>query len=138
MLSRGETVGVFQLESQGMRKAILGMKPDRLEDVIALVALYRPGPMDNIPTYNARKHGELEPDYLHEKLEPVLKETYGVIIYQEQVMQIAQLLSGYSLGEADLLRRAMGKKIRAEMDQQRDRFVRGAIERGLSNIRSIG
>ncbi len=131
MLSRGETVGVFQLEGQGMRKALVGMRPDRFEDIIALVALYRPGPMDNIPTYNARKHGEEQPDYYHEKIEEVLKETYGVIIYQEQVMQIAQILSGYSLGEADILRRAMGKKIRSEMDKQRSRFVNGAEERGL-------
>ena len=131
MLTRGETVGVFQLESQGMRKALIGMKPDRFEDIIALVALYRPGPMDNIPTYNARKHGEEVPDYYHEKIEGVLKETYGVIIYQEQVMQIAQILSGYSLGEADLLRRAMGKKIASEMEAQRVRFLDGAVERGL-------
>jgi DNA polymerase-3 subunit alpha len=130
LLARGETAGVFQLESQGMRKALAGMKPDRFEDIIALVALYRPGPMDNIPSYNRRKHGEEEPDYLHPALEPILKETYGIIIYQEQVMQIAQVLSGYSLGEADLLRRAMGKKIAAEMAVQRDRFVNGAVERG--------
>jgi len=131
MLARGETVGVFQLESQGMRRALVGMRADRFEDIIALVALYRPGPMDNIPTYNRRKHGEEAPDYLLPELEPTLKETYGVIIYQEQVMQIAQLLSGYSLGEADLLRRAMGKKIKAEMDAQRERFVEGAKERGV-------
>ncbi|WP_026380130.1 DNA polymerase III subunit alpha [Afifella pfennigii] len=131
MLARGETVGVFQLESQGMRRALVGMRADRFEDIIALVALYRPGPMDNIPTYNRRKHGEEEPDYLLAELEPTLKETYGVIIYQEQVMQIAQTLSGYSLGEADLLRRAMGKKIKAEMDAQRERFVEGAKARGV-------
>ncbi len=131
MLAKGETVGVFQLESQGMRKALVGMKPDRFEDIIALVALYRPGPMDNIPTYNRRKHGLEVPDYLHPMLEAVLKETYGVIIYQEQVMQIAQIMSGYSLGEADLLRRAMGKKIREEMAIQRVRFVDGAVENGV-------
>ena len=131
MMARGETVGVFQVESAGMRDALRQMKPDRLEDIIALVALYRPGPMDNIPTYCQRKQGLEEPDYLHPKLQPVLEETYGVIIYQEQVMQIAQILSGYSLGEADLLRRAMGKKIQAEMDQQRVRFVDGAVERGV-------
>ena len=131
MLGRGETVGVFQLESAGMRKALADMKPDRFEDIIALVALYRPGPMANIPVYCNVKHGRETADYLHEKLEPILKETHGVIIYQEQVMQIAQVLSGYSLGEADLLRRAMGKKIKAEMDAQRERFVRGAVERGL-------
>ena len=116
MLGRGETVGVFQLESAGMRKALAEMRADRFEDIIALVALYRPGPMANIPTYCAVKLGEEDADYLHPKIEPVLKETFGVIIYQEQVMQIAQILSGYSLGEADMLRRAMGKKIKAEMD----------------------
>ncbi len=132
MLARGETVGVFQVEGQGMRRALVGMKADRLEDLIALVALYRPGPMDNIPLYNRRKHGEEHVDYLHPLLEPILKETYGVIIYQEQVMQIAQALSGYTLGDADLLRRAMGKKIKAEMDAQRERFVTGAVERGVA------
>ncbi len=132
MLARGETVGVFQVESQGMRRALVDMQPDRFEDIIALVALYRPGPMANIPTYCARKHGDEEPEYLHPKLEPILKETFGVIIYQEQVMQIAQVLAGYSLGEADLLRRAMGKKIRSEMEKQRERFVAGAVERGIA------
>jgi len=131
MISRGDTVGVFQIESSGMRKAIIEMRPDRFEDIIALVALYRPGPMANIPTYNARKHGYEKPDYIHPKLEEVLKETFGVIVYQEQVMQAAQLLAGYSLGEADLLRRAMGKKIRKEMQAQRERFVTGATERGV-------
>jgi DNA polymerase III subunit alpha len=131
MLARGEAVGIFQVESQGMRRALVDMRPDRFEDIIALVALYRPGPMANIPTYCLRKHGLEQPDYIHPKLEPILKETYGVIIYQEQVMQIAQMLAGYSLGEADLLRRAMGKKIRKEMEQQRGRFVSGAVERGV-------
>ncbi|MCV9934966.1 DNA polymerase III subunit alpha [Boseaceae bacterium BT-24-1] len=131
MLSRGETVGVFQVESVGMRKALVEMKADRIEDLIALVALYRPGPMDNIPTYCRRKLGLEEPTYLHPGMEPFLSETHGIIVYQEQVMQVAQALSGYSLGEADLLRRAMGKKIKAEMDAQRDRFVKGAIESGL-------
>src|SRR6185295_9818657 len=110
MLSRGEAVGIFQMESAGMRDTLKKLKPDCLEDIIALVSLYRPGPMDNIPTYIARKHGHEKPQYLHPKLGEVLKETFGVIIYQEQVMQIAQVLAGYSLGEADLLRRAMGKK----------------------------
>ncbi|RUW96511.1 DNA polymerase III subunit alpha, partial [Mesorhizobium sp. M2A.F.Ca.ET.037.01.1.1] len=132
MLSRGEVVGVFQVESAGMRKALIGMRPDCIEDIIALVALYRPGPMENIPTYNARKHGEEEMASIHPKIDHLVKETQGVIVYQEQVMQIAQELSGYSLGEADLLRRAMGKKIRAEMDKQRERFVSGAVERGVS------
>lgn len=131
MLARGETVGVFQVESAGMRRALVDMKADRVEDLIALVALYRPGPMANIPVYCDCKHGRAQPDYIHPTLEPYLKETFGVIIYQEQVMQIAQALAGYSLGEADLLRRAMGKKIRAEMDKQRERFVSGAVEAGV-------
>jgi DNA polymerase-3 subunit alpha len=132
MLSRGETVGIFQVESAGMRKALIGMRPDCIEDIIALVALYRPGPMENIPTYNARKHGEEERASIHPRIDHLVAETQGVIVYQEQVMQIAQELSGYSLGEADLLRRAMGKKIRAEMDKQRERFVTGAVERGVA------
>ncbi len=136
MLSRAEAVGVFQVESSGMRRALLEMKPDRLEDIIALVALYRPGPMANIPVYCARKHGLEQPEYLHPKLEPILAETFGVIVYQEQVMQIAQVLAGYSLGEADLLRRAMGKKIKSEMDAQRSRFVSGAIAGGVSKGKS--
>jgi DNA polymerase-3 subunit alpha len=136
MLGRGETVGVFQLESAGMRKALAEMRADRFEDIIALVALYRPGPMANIPTYCAVKLGEEDADYIHPMIEPVLKETFGVIIYQEQVMQIAQILSGYSLGEADMLRRAMGKKIKAEMDAQRARFVDGAMEGGLEKAKA--
>jgi DNA polymerase III subunit alpha len=136
MLSRAEAVGIFQLESQGMRRALLDMRPDRFEDIIALVALYRPGPMANIPTYCARKHRMEEPDYIHPKLEPVLRETFGVIVYQEQVMQAAQLLAGYSLGEADLLRRAMGKKIRSEMQKQRSRFVDGCTERDIDRAQA--
>jgi DNA polymerase-3 subunit alpha len=132
MLARGDVVGVFQVESQGMRRALVDMRPDRFEDIIALVALYRPGPMANIPTYCARKHGDEEPEYLHPMLEPILKETYGVIIYQEQVMQIAQVMAGYSLGDADLLRRAMGKKIRAEMEKQREIFVSGSVKHGVT------
>ncbi|WNJ93283.1 DNA polymerase III subunit alpha [Bosea sp. 685] len=132
MLARGEVVGVFQVESAGMRRALVDMKADRIEDLIALVALYRPGPMDNIPSYCRRKLGQESPTYLHPKMEPILAETHGIIVYQEQVMQVAQALSGYSLGEADLLRRAMGKKIKAEMDAQRDRFVRGAVEGGMT------
>ncbi len=132
MLARGDVVGVFQVESQGMRRALVDMRPDRFEDIIALVALYRPGPMANIPTYCARKHGDEEPEYLHPMLEPILKETFGVIIYQEQVMQIAQVMAGFTLGDADLLRRAMGKKIRKEMEQQRKRFISGAVERGVT------
>ncbi|MBW3098902.1 DNA polymerase III subunit alpha [Pseudohoeflea coraliihabitans] len=136
MLSRGETVGVFQVESAGMRKALIGMKPDRIEDIIALVALYRPGPMENIPVYNARKHGDEEIASIHPKIDYLLAETQGVIVYQEQVMQIAQVLAGYSLGEADLLRRAMGKKIQSEMDKQRVRFTEGAIERGVGKAQA--
>ena len=136
LLARAEAVGIFQLESQGMRRALLDMRPDRFEDIIALVALYRPGPMANIPTYCARKHRLEQPDYIHAKLEPVLRETFGVIVYQEQVMQAAQLLAGYSLGEADLLRRAMGKKIRSEMQKQRSRFVSGCVERGIEQAQA--
>ena len=136
LLARAEAVGVFQLESAGMRRALLDMRPDRFEDIIALVALYRPGPMANIPTYCARKHGMEQPDYIHPKLEAILKETFGVIIYQEQVMQAAQILAGYSLGEADLLRRAMGKKIMKEMRAQRERFVSGCVERGVERYQA--
>ncbi|PWE17247.1 DNA polymerase III subunit alpha [Marinicauda salina] len=132
LLATGGSIGVFQLESSGMRDTLKKLKPDTVEDVIALISLYRPGPMKNIDVYVDRKFGRAEPDYLHPELEPVLKETYGVIIYQEQVMQIAQILSGYSLGEADLLRRAMGKKKKEEMDKQRVRFLEGAQERGVS------
>ncbi len=127
MLSEGKSVGVFQLESAGMRDVLRKLRPDNIDDIIALISLYRPGPMDNIPAYIARKHKLEDPDYLHPMLEEVLKETYGVIIYQEQVMQIAQIMGGYSLGGADLLRRAMGKKIASEMDKQRDIFVKGAL-----------
>jgi DNA polymerase III subunit alpha len=131
LMAHGETVGVFQVESAGMRRALIDMRPDRFEDIIALVALYRPGPMANIPTYCARKHALERSDYIHPKLEPILRETYGVIIYQEQVMQIAQVLAGYSLAQADQLRRAMGKKIRKEMEAQRKGFISGSIERGV-------
>jgi DNA polymerase-3 subunit alpha len=136
MLSAGDAAGVFQLESVGMRQVLKGMKPDTFEDIIAIVALYRPGPMENIPTYVNRKHGLEDPDYMHPKLEGILKETYGVIIYQEQVMQIAQELAGYSLGGADLLRRAMGKKIKAEMDAQRGVFLAGAIKEGVDKAQA--
>ncbi|MEM8936195.1 MAG: DNA polymerase III subunit alpha, partial [Pseudomonadota bacterium] len=138
MLGEGNAAGVFQLESAGMRSTLRAMKPDSLEDIIALVSLYRPGPMKNIPTYIERKQGLQEPDYLHAMLEGVLKETYGVIIYQEQVMQIAQIMSGYSLGEADLLRRAMGKKKKEEMDRQRQRFVEGAAKNGVDQAKASG
>lgn len=136
LLAKGDTAGVFQLESTGMREALRKLKPDRFGDIIAMVALYRPGPMDNIETYVNRKHGIETPDYLHPLAQTILEETYGVIIYQEQVMQLAQVLSGYSLGEADLLRRAMGKKIKAEMDAQGARFVKGALEKGITEARA--
>ncbi len=136
LLQRGDTVGVFQLEGQGMRDALRKLKPDRFEDIIAIVALYRPGPMDNIDSYVNRKHGRETIESLHPMIEPILKETYGVIIYQEQVMQIAQVLSGFSLGEADLLRRAMGKKIKKEMAAQKTRFVEGAVGNGVDRARA--
>ena len=110
MLSTGETTGLFQLESAGMREAIKQMKPNKFDDIIALVALYRPGPMSNIPVYNDCKNGIKEPDYIHTTLKEILTPTYGIIIYQEQVMQIAQTLAGFTAGEADILRRAMGKR----------------------------
>ena len=136
MLGRGDTVGVFQLESSGMRDVLKRLKADRFEDIIAVVALYRPGPMDNIPSYIRRKHEEEAPDYLHESIQWILQETFGIMIYQEQVMQIAQELAGYSLGDADLLRRAMGKKIQSEMDAQRERFVKGASEKGVPEAKA--
>ncbi len=131
LMGKGLSTGVFQFESSGMKDALRKMRPDSFEDMIALGALYRPGPMDNIPAYIACKHGIQQPDYLHPSLENILKETFGVIIYQEQVMQIAQTLAGYSLGAADLLRKAMGKKIKAEMDAQRQIFVAGALKNNI-------
>ena len=128
LLQRGETVGVFQLESEGMRRTLSAVKPTNFGDIIALVALYRPGPMDNIPLFGARKNGREKIAYPHPLLEGILAETYGIFVYQEQVMQAAQILAGYSLGGADLLRRAMGKKVQAEMDAQRDTFVKGCGE----------
>jgi DNA polymerase-3 subunit alpha len=125
LLKRGDTVGVFQLESEGMRRTLSAVKPTNFGDIIALVSLYRPGPMDNIPLFGKRKNGEAPIEYPHPKLEGILAETYGIFVYQEQVMQAAQILAGYSLGDADLLRRAMGKKVQAEMDAQRQRFIDG-------------
>ncbi len=136
LLARGDTVGVFQVEGAGVRDMLRKLRPDRFEDIIAANALYRPGPMENIPRYIAVKHGEEEPDYLHPAIEGILKETYGVMTYQEQVMQIAQVLAGYSLGSADLLRRAMGKKIPAEMEAQRQLFFEGAAARGVGRARA--
>ena len=131
MLSTGETTGLFQLESAGMREAIKQMKPNKFDDIIALVALYRPGPMSNIPIYNDCKNKIKEPDYIHPTLKEILKPTYGIIIYQEQVMQIAQTLAGFTAGEADILRRAMGKKKKAELDKQKERFINGALKNGI-------
>ena len=132
LLASGETTGLFQLESSGMRDTLKQMKPNKFEDIIALVALYRPGPMSNIGLYNQCKHGEKKPDYLHSKLKKILEPTYGIIIYQEQVMQIAQTLSGFTAGEADILRRAMGKKKRKELEEQRARFINGAVKNGIA------
>ncbi len=131
MLSTGETTGLFQLESSGVRSALKQMKPNKFEDIIALVALYRPGPMNNIPIYNECKNGLKKPDYIHESLEKILKPTYGIIIYQEQVMQIAQTLANFSAGEADILRKAMGKKKRKELEKQEEKFIKGATKNGI-------
>ena len=128
LMKAGNTVGVFQLESEGMRRTLTAVKPTNFGDIIALVSLYRPGPMDNIPLFGKRKAGEVAIEFPHAKLEGILAETYGIFVYQEQVMQAAQILAGYSLGDADLLRRAMGKKVQAEMDIQRERFVTGCKE----------
>lgn len=136
LLGQGETMGVFQFESAGMRDLMVRAQPTNFEDLIALIALFRPGPMENIPKYLAYKHGSENPEILHKLIEPVVAETYGIIIYQEQVLQIAQRLAGYSLGEADLLRRAMGKKIKSEMDAQRSRFIEGAANNGVDRSRA--
>ena len=138
LMSTGKTVGLFQIESAGMREALIQMKPNHIEDIIALVALYSPGPMSNIQTYNDCKHGKQTPDYLHPLLEEILKPTYGVIIYQEQVMQIAQKLSGFTAGQADLLRRAMGKKKRAELEKQKHGFINGAVKNGIAKDVAAG
>ena len=128
ILQRGETIGIFQMESAGMTDVVRKLKPDRFEEIIAVGALYRPGPMDDIPRYIACRHGEEKVSYLYPELEPILKATHGVIVYQEHVLRIARDLAGYTLGGADLLRRAMGKKIKSEMDAQRKRFIDGILE----------
>ena len=138
MLTRAEVTGVFQLESSGMRDVLRKLKPNRFEDIIALVALYRPGPMDDIPKYINVKNGIEPVDYLHPSLEPILAETFGIMVYQEQVMQIAQALSGFSLGQADVLRWAMGKKIKEMMASQRQTFIDGAVKRGVAQAQAIG
>ena len=131
MLSTGSTTGVFQLESAGMKDVLKGLKPDRFEDIIAVVSLYRPGPMENIPSYINRKHGNEKIIYMHPDLEEVLKETYGIFIYQEQVLRAAQVLADFSLGSADILRRAMGKKDHDEMLQQKNSFLEGSSKNGI-------
>ncbi|MEO7563815.1 MAG: DNA polymerase III subunit alpha, partial [Sphingomicrobium sp.] len=136
LLQRGDTVGVFQLESEGMRRTLAGVKPTGFEDIIALVSLYRPGPMDNIPLFGNRKNGRAPIAYPHPLLEGVLGETYGIFVYQEQVMEAARVLAGYSLGEADLLRRAMGKKIQSEMTAQRSRFIDGASAQDIASSKA--
>ncbi len=131
LLNRVETHGIFQLESTGMRDVVSKLQPDHFGELVALIALYRPGPMDDIPRFIACKHGQEAVNYLHPLLEPILKDTYGVMVYQEQVMQIAQELAGFTMGGADLLRRAMGKKIKSEMDSQRALFISGALKNGI-------
>ena len=138
LLASGNTSGLFQVESSGMREALIQMRPNHIEDIIALVALYRPGPMSNISIYNDCKHGRQNPDYLHPLLEEILKPTYGVIIYQEQVMQIAQKLAGFSAGQADILRRAMGKKKRLELERQKQNFIAGAVKNGIGKDIAAG
>ncbi|MFH1410488.1 MAG: DNA polymerase III subunit alpha, partial [Patescibacteria group bacterium] len=130
LMARGETTGVFQLESAGMKRYLKELRPTEFEDIIAMVSLYRPGPMEWIPDYIAGKHGRKKTKYAHPSLEPILKTTYGIAIYQEQILQIAQVFGGFSLGEADLLRRAIGKKIASELEAQREKFIEGAIKKG--------
>ena len=131
MLSTGSTTGIFQLESAGMKDVLIGLKPDRFEDIVAVVSLYRPGPMENIPSYINRKHGREKIVYMHSSLETILRETYGIFIYQEQVLRAAQILADFSLGSADILRRAMGKKDKNEMFQQKKAFIIGAKNKGI-------
>ncbi|HPW44127.1 MAG TPA: DNA polymerase III subunit alpha, partial [bacterium] len=132
LFQRGETTGVFQFESSGMKRYLRDLKPTNLEDIIAMVALYRPGPMEWIPDYIAGKHGRKKPQYLHPKLEPILAKTYGVAIYQEQVMQIARSLAGFTMGQADVLRKAMGKKIAKLLAEQKEKFIAGCVNNGVS------
>src|SRR6266850_1750149 len=132
MLTEAKTFGVFQLESSGMREALRGLKPEKLEDVIAMVSLYRPGPMDLIPDFIARKHGRSRITYEHPAMEKFTRETYGIMVYQEQIMQIASEMAGFTMGEADILRRAMGKKDRELMAKQREKFLGGCRERGTT------
>src|SRR5450756_2046166 len=124
--------GVFQLEGAGMRRLVMDMRPQSFAEVSAVIALFRPGPMVNIPAYLARKQGREPIEYMHERLEPILRETYGVMIYQEQVMMAARELAGFTMSEADILRSAMGKKDKPKMAKQRTKFIDGALERGIS------
>lgn len=133
LLSAGDTTGVFQLESDGMRRVLRKLRPSHFEDVIAVLALYRPGPMENIPMFIDAKHGRIEVEYPHEDLKPILEDTYGIIVYQEQIMQIASKMAGFSLGEADLLRRAVGKKNREVLEQEREHFVQGCLQQGYAH-----
>src|SRR5690606_26089314 len=135
-MSRGDTGGVFQFEGEGITDLARKAKPNCFEDIVALNALYRPGPMDMIPSYLDRKHGQVQPDYSFPELEPILKETFGVIVYQEQVQLVAARIANYSLGEADLLRRAMGKKIAEEMARQKTRFLEGAKANGFDEVKA--
>lgn len=137
LLSRGETTGVFQLESGGMRRYLKQLKPSAFDDITAMVSLYRPGPMEKIPDYIKCKHGLKEVKYLHKDLEPILRPTYGVGIYQEQILEMARVFAGFSLGEADLLRRAIGKKIKKELDAQRDLFIKGAMAKGYQKSLAV-
>jgi len=132
LLQQGDTVGVFQLESGGMQRYLKQLKPSEFEDIIAMIALYRPGPMELIPDYIARKHGKKKVEYLHPRLEPILKNTYGICIYQEQLMQIARELAGFTLSEADILRKAVGKKIKELLEAQEEKMVQGMIKNGIS------
>jgi len=134
LLARGETTGIFQLESEGMRKVLMRLKPTRFEDIVAVNALYRPGPMENIPLFIGRKHGIDQVEYPHPHLKPILSNTYGVIVYQEQIMQIASIMAGFSLGEADLLRRAVSKKQKETLDREREHFVQGALQKGYDKL----
>ncbi|MBJ4025716.1 DNA polymerase III subunit alpha, partial [Salmonella enterica subsp. enterica serovar Derby] len=128
----GETTGVFQLESAGVRRVLKDLKPNGFEDIVSVLALYRPGPMEFIPKYIAGKHGQIEVEYPHSDLKSILADTYGIIVYQEQIMQIASLMAGFSLGEADLLRRAVSKKKRETLDKERSHFVQGSLQQGYN------
>src|SRR3989344_8035739 len=132
LLQRGETSGVFQFESAGMRRHLKQLKPPKFGDITAMTALYRPGPMEWIPSYIQRKHGREQVKYIHPDLEHIFQETYGIGVYQEQILQLARIFAGFTLGEADMLRRAIGKKIKYELDAQREKFVSGAVAKGYA------